>query len=250
MFGTNVYLNDRWYYSLYTYKAFSGVLMDNKHTVVQRPLNLDILADDLTSKALTFLDSAASSSSPFLLFYSFPQPHSPFVKRGWSSHGGYGDSVMEMDMAIGKVLDQLDELNITNDTLVYFASDHGPDLGDPDSAGGSSGPFRGGKSVSGLEGATRVPGVFRWPGVIEPGSISDVLTSQMDFFPTILSIVENDLDLEQDGINILPLLKGQQIKKDRFIVEFCSNLIFSITFHSNGDTFPGVFKVKQCNKAV
>ena len=132
----------RWQRSLYMEKYLNSLLMENTR-VAEQPIRLDTLTSRLKDRAMDFI---LSSSSPFALFLSFPNAHTPLVPgrafRGVSAHGSYGDSVAEMDAAVGEVLAALEAAGKAGDTMVYFASDHGThvDLGDK---GGSNRPYSG-----------------------------------------------------------------------------------------------------------
>ena len=97
--------------------------------------------------------------------------------RRQDDHGPRGDAIVQIDWCVGEILDALDRLKLTENTLVIFTSDNGPVLDDgyQDDAVeklGShtpAGPFRGGK-YSLFEGGTRVPFIVRWPGRVKPGS--------------------------------------------------------------------------------
>eukprot|EP00095_Tigriopus_kingsejongensis_P012475 maker-scaffold323_size206388-snap-gene-1.12 protein:Tk12475 transcript:maker-scaffold323_size206388-snap-gene-1.12-mRNA-1 annotation:"tpa: arylsulfatase d-like" len=133
-----------WGRSLYMEKFLNSVLMENTK-VHEQPIQLDRLSDQLVTKGLTFLDEAHGSKEPFAIYFAFPNVHTPLVPhkrfRGQSQHGRYGDSILEMDSAIGKILDKLDQLNMSENTLVYFTSDHGAHI-DIGRKGGSNGIFR------------------------------------------------------------------------------------------------------------
>ena len=153
-------------------------------------------------------------------------PSSEF--KGKSAFGKYGDSVLELDHAVGQILNQLEELEIQNDTFTYFSSDNGGHLeetnneGQPE--GGSNGIFRGGKGHGAMEGGIRVPSFVMWPSVLPSNRIVDVPTMQMDIFATIHSIVGREMPKSViiDGKDILPLLKGQsEFSPHQFMFHYC-----------------------------
>jgi len=89
-----------------------------------------------------------------------------------------------MDMNVGKLLKQLDDLGITKNTIVIFTTDNGPNQWSwPDAA---TTPFRSEKDTN-WEGAFRVPAFFRWPGHAEPGTVLNGIVSGLDWFPTLLA---------------------------------------------------------------
>ena len=101
---------------------------------------------------------------------------------------------MELDWAVGEILGTLDRLNLTDNTVVLFTSDHGParyiyDESTGEYQGGWPGIYRGGKSNN-YEGGIRVPMVVQWPHVLSPGLEIDRVTSHLDLFPTLLSMTD------------------------------------------------------------
>jgi len=123
---------------------------------------------------------------------------------------------------VGKLLDHLDELGIADNTLVMYSTDNGAEVMSwPD---GGSTPFRGEKDTN-FEGGWRVPCAIRWPGVIEPGTVSNDMFSHQDMLPTLLAAAgdphiseklltghkagEKTFKVHIDGVNMLHYLTGQ-----------------------------------------
>jgi arylsulfatase A len=120
-------------------------------------------------------------------------------------------NVTQMDHAFGTLISALDELKLSQDTLIFFTSDNGPEGDGVTSAGrGSSGGLRGRKRDM-HEGGIRVPGIARWPGKIQPGTTCSTPVIGSDVFPTMLTAAGVSLPTDRplDGINVLPLLTGQ-----------------------------------------
>jgi arylsulfatase A-like enzyme len=144
---------------------------------------------------------------PFFLYYASPLPHVKWIPnekfKGSSKQGTYGDVIQEIDWQVGGLMDTLDELGLTKNTLVVFASDNGPQLNVE--GHGSSGPLRDGKWTN-FEGGIRSPTIMRWPAVISAGSTNDEITSIMDLLPTFCELagVEPPSDRLLDGRSILP----------------------------------------------
>ena len=93
----------------------------------------------------------------------------------------------EMHDAVGQVINELENQNVTNNTLVMFISDHGPQI-ELCSHGGSTGGLKGGKLTT-WEGGVRVPAVAWWPSVIKNGGRVDAtVRSSLDIFATIMDI--------------------------------------------------------------
>jgi arylsulfatase A-like enzyme len=124
--------------------------------------------------------------------------------------------ILEADWSVGQILDTLDRLKLTDNTLVIFTSDNGPvvDDGYKDDAVAKlgshtpSGPFRGGK-YSHFEGGTRVPFILRWPARVKPGT-SDALISQVDFLASFAALVKKPLAAGDgpDSVDTLTALLG------------------------------------------
>ncbi len=138
-------------------------------------------------------------------------PHVPIAAsarfKGKSRQGTYGDVIMELDWSVGEVLKALKDNGLDNNTLVIFTSDNGPWLNYGNHAG-SAGGFREGKGVS-FEGGVRVPCIVRWKGLAPAGTVCNKLSSTIDLLPTLAAITNAKLpDNKIDGVNILPLIKG------------------------------------------
>lgn len=162
-----------------------------------------------TEKAVSFIKK--HRKEPFFLYLPHSMPHVPIAAsakfKGKSKQGTYGDVIMEIDWSVGKVLKALKDNGLDNNTLVIFTSDNGPWLNYGNHAG-SSGGLREGKGVS-FEGGQRVPCIVRWKGVTPVGTICNKLSSTIDLLPTIAAVTNAKLpDNKIDGVNILPLIKG------------------------------------------
>ena len=132
------------------------------------------------------------------------------------------------DECIGEMLDLLDELGVTDDTIVMYSTDNGPHMNSWPDAGMT--PFRNEKN-SNWEGAYRVPAMVRWPGHIEPGTLFTGIVSHLDWLPTLLAaagepdiveklkaghqIGDKTFHVHIDGSNILPYLMGEVDKSPR-----------------------------------
>lgn len=121
----------------------------------------------------------------------------------------YAGMVSFVDDAVGRVLDALVDLGVEENTVVFFASDNGPHFegGAHPEAFDSNGPFRGGKRDM-FEGGLRTPMLVWWPGTIEAGVESDLVTAFWDFPPTALELAGAPVPGGMDGISIAPTLLG------------------------------------------
>ncbi len=150
-----------------------------------------IVADD----AIDWLHNRRTARQPFFQMVTFQEPHEvvmspPRLADKYSEYEGtkplYYSNVEHLDEATGRIIDALDELKLSDNTLVIFTSDHGPAQHTPNgyfrNSHGSTGPFRGYKRWL-LEGGLRVPGIFVWPGQIPAGKTSstppDSVTSSL-----------------------------------------------------------------------
>lgn len=122
-------------------------------------------------------------------------PHERF--RGKNPMGVRGDAIVQFDWSVGQILETLDKLGLSENTLIILSSDNGPvvDDGYQDRAeellNGHSpaGPLRGNK-YSAFEGGTRIPAIVRWPKKITQPQVSDVLVSQIDWLASLASLVD------------------------------------------------------------
>jgi arylsulfatase A-like enzyme len=187
------------------------------------------MADVIARKAVSFLES--NRANPFFLYFSTHDIHVPRVPharfRGKSECGLRCDAMVQLDWCAGEIMRTLDRLNLARNTLVLFTSDNGPvvDDGYADGAvealGGHkpSGEWRGGK-YSNFEGGTRVPFIVRWPGTIQPG-VSSALVSHVDFLSSFASLSRQKLppDAGPDSFDVLPALLGKSQRGRDHLVE-------------------------------
>lgn len=187
------------------------------------------MADVFTSKAVAFIEQ--NKSRPFFLYFATHDPHVPRVPNGRfvgkTTMGPRGDAIVEADWSVGQILDALDRLSLTKNTLVIFTSDNGPvvDDGYKDDAVARlgnhrpAGPLRGGK-YSNFEGGTRVPFIVRWPDRIKRG-VSSALISQIDLFASFASLTGQNLAAEDapDSEYMFDALSGKSKTGRRFMIE-------------------------------
>ena len=179
-----------------------------------------------TEKSIQFLRQKRDPSKPFLLYLSHTMMHTIIDAsekfKGKSKGGLYGDVVEEFDFETGRLLDVLDELKLTQNTMVIYTSDNGPwnqdkytkhKKGHPKESifWGDSGPLRNGKG-SCYEGGYRLPCIIKWPKKIKPGVISNAIFATIDFMPTFSNVCGFDLpkDIHIDGIDQTELLTGKR----------------------------------------
>ncbi len=178
-------------------------------TELERPVDQTTLTKRYTEEAVAFIET--HQDEPFFLYMPHSMPHMPlFVSdqfSGQSTAGIYGDVVEEIDWSVGQVIMTLEAANLARQTLVIFTSDNGPWLSYQTHAG-SSGLLRDGKGTT-FEGGMRVPGIFWWPGMIEP-AVTQEIGSAMDLFTTVISLAGGQIPTDRpiDGMDLSPVLFG------------------------------------------
>jgi len=175
-------------------------------SIEEKNVACEALTKRYTDEVVTFIER--HESDPFFIYVSHHIVHNPLRPRegfvGTSDKGKYGDFIKELDHSTGRIMKALRDAGIDDNTLVVFTSDNGP------TGAGSTGGLNGGKYCT-MEGGHRVPGIFRWPGVIPPGQVSDVTLTSMDLLPLFCGLAGVDLPSDRaiDGKNILPILRGE-----------------------------------------
>jgi arylsulfatase A len=193
---------DEYYGIPYSNDQFPSILIQNTH-VIEEPVELDSLTERYTERAIDFMQGAGSS--PFFLYFAHTFPHIPLAASsrflGKSGLGLYGDVVQEIDWSTGQIASFLRDANLDTRTLVIFSSDNGPWFQ------GSAGRLRGRKGET-WDGGMRMPMIARFPGTIQPGFVSDAVTTAMDIFPTVAGLTGSFPANPTDGVDIWPILTG------------------------------------------
>ena len=193
------------------------------------------IADSITTHAIQFMEQ--HRNEPFFMYFATNDVHVPRFPhdrfRGKSPMGFRGDAILQFDWSVGQIMETLDRLGLTENTLVILSSDNGPvvDDGYADRAEEllgdhkPTGPWRGGK-YSAFEGGTRVPAIVRWPGKVAKGEVSDVLMSQIDWIASLGALVGARLpkDAAPDSRDRLGNLLGTDQTDRPWIIEFSSGL--------------------------
>ena len=192
------------------------------------------LPDRLAQEAVRFIDE--HKKEPFLAYVSFYSVHTPLMARedlkrkyaekrkqappeAWGqegerkvrltqNHATYGGMVEAMDLAVGKVLDALDDMDLSGNTVVIFMSDNGG-LSTSEGHPTCNLPLRAGKGWL-YEGGIREPMIVKWPAVSQAGAVCGTPVISTDFYPTMLDMAGLPLRPEQhcDGLSIKSLLQG------------------------------------------
>ncbi len=205
----------------------------------------EYLTDRLTNEAVGFL--VQNKDKPFLLFLSHYAVHIPlqakkdmvakygvkaealpsvpedqrFAPEGANmcrqvqDHPTYAAMVQSVDESVGRVMRNLDELGIADNTTIIFMSDNGG-LSTAEGSPTANVPLRAGKGWL-YEGGIREPMIIKWPGVTEPGSVCDAVVTSVDFYPTMLEMAGLEPPASQalEGVSLVPLLEQTgQLQRD------------------------------------
>jgi len=187
---------------------------------------METIDEEVLALTLDFIDRAHKAKKPFFVWFNTTRMHvwthlKP-ESQGVTSQGIYADGMAEHDGHVGQLLAKLDELGITDNTIVMYSTDNGAELMSwPD---GGMIPFRGEKNTT-WEGGFRVPMMVRWPGKIKPGQISNEIISMEDWLPTLLAVAgdpdikakllkghqagDKNFKVHLDGYNFLPYFTGE-----------------------------------------
>ena len=197
--------------------------------------DLEAVMPEITRRAVEYIEDAGDR--PFFLYFPLTAPHTPIVPteefRGMSQAGEYGDYVCEVDGSVGQIMEALERQGITDNTLLIFASDNGPEhFAYPairEYGHYSMAHLRGLKRDT-WEGGHRVPFIARWPERMAAGSVCDQLTSHGDLLATCAHIVGAQVPAGagEDSVSMLSLLEGRDEPTRAFAVHHSCNGKFAI----------------------
>jgi uncharacterized sulfatase len=179
-------------------------------------------AEYLTERAVNFIK--ANTNRPFFLYLChfavhIPLDTTPRLERkyekkpkveGYSCNPLYAGLIEEMDVSVGAIMQELEDLRLNTNTIVVFTSDNG---GLEREIGGwpgtSNHPLRSEKG-SLYEGGLRVPLIVRWPNVVHEGAVTDAIGTSVDFFPTLLQAAGKlaPTNAILDGVTLMPVLRN------------------------------------------
>ncbi|GEM77899.1 arylsulfatase [Vibrio superstes] len=188
---------------------------------------METVDDETLAAAIDFMGRSVKADKPFFVWWNATRMHfRTHVKSelaGSTGISNYADGMVEHDNHVGELLKAVDDLGITDNTIVFYSTDNGPHMNTWPDAGLT--PFRGEKNTN-WEGAYRVPAMVRWPGKIEAGSVSNEIMHHMDWLPTFAAAAGDDEIKEKlvkgtsvgntkykvhlDGYNFLPHLTGEE----------------------------------------
>ena len=176
-----------------------------------------------------------NKEQPFFLYVAYHEPHEPVASPAEivETYKGAAKSVKEaeyfanvdnLDKASGKILKALKDLNVDENTIVFFSSDNGPETLDryksADRSFGSAKPLRGMKLWT-TDAGFRVAGIVRWPkGIAKPGQVIDHPVSALDFLPTFCKLAGAEIPagLELDGADFTPALENKAVERTKPLV--------------------------------
>ena len=187
---------------------------------------METVDEEVLDAGVKFMEKAVKDNKPFFCWWNSTRmhifTHLKKESQGKTGLGVYPDGMVEHDGHVGKLLDKLDQLGITDNTIVMYSTDNGAEVMSwPD---GGTTPFRGEKDTN-FEGGWRVPCAIRWPGVIKAGTVFNEVFSHTDMLPTLAAAAgepdaveklkkgyksgKNTFKVHIDGFNLLPFLKGE-----------------------------------------
>jgi arylsulfatase A-like enzyme len=195
---------------------------------------METIDDTIAAYGANFLEQQVKAGKPVFLWVNFThmhfrtheKPESVGQAGRWQSE--YHDAMIDHDKDVGIILDMIEKLGISDNTIIMYSTDNGPHENSWPDAGTT--PFRSEKNTN-WEGAFRVPAMICWPGHIKAGSYSNDIISHLDMLPTLLAaagvpdvkekllngytVGNKTFKVHLDGYNMLPLLTGQASKDPR-----------------------------------
>ncbi|HUT01315.1 MAG TPA: sulfatase-like hydrolase/transferase [Phycisphaerae bacterium] len=216
------------------------------------------VSDGITDDALGFLDAQADTDAPFYLSVHYTAPHSPWEREHhpkdlyddyhahcpfdsvpndpphpWQTNtapvgadeerrrgilSGYFAAVTAMDANIGRILDWLEERHLRENTLVFFSSDNGMNMGHHGIWGKGNGTF----PLNMYDTSVKVPALFSRPGHVPQGQVCGAMLSQYDFMPTLLAYLgmEDPGAAKLPGKSFAPLLRGEATATRQSVVVY------------------------------
>lgn len=205
----------------------------------------------IMDRAIPFMERAVHKGQPFLSIIWFHTPHLPVLagEEYTEKYAGFSEDqkhyygvLTALDDQVGRLRNKLRELQIANNTLLFYTSDNGPEGSAP--SGRTQGLTNGlrGRKRSLYEGGVRVPSIMEWPGKIKGGSKVNTPCFTSDYFPTIANILDIDISKYKrpyDGVDILPFALGDKKNRDK-------EMVFAI--QQQAALMKGEYKIYSANK--
>ncbi len=177
----------------------------------------------VTKEAIGWLRKKRDKEKPFFMYVCYHEPHEPinsaqkykdlYKNSKHPTLANHHGNITQMDAAFGKLMKELDDQKLRDNTIVIFTSDNGPAI-TRRHPHGSAGPLRSKKGYN-YEGGIRVPGIIRYPGKTKAGTVCHTPVSGVDILPTLCEIagVSVPTDRKLDGTSFMPIFSGQKIKR-------------------------------------
>lgn len=190
------------------FDAYNTKLLRNEERIEEE----EYLTDALSREAVSYIEKY--KDEPFFIYLAYNAPHSPlqatqkYLDRYRhiedEKRRTYAAMVSAVDDGVGKILNTLDALEISENTLIFFLSDNG---GPEKTNGSDNGILRGGKSDL-FEGGIRVPFAMKWPNRIPQGKTYEPMISALDIFATAIAQSEKPITPKNplDGVNLIPYI--------------------------------------------
>lgn len=207
--------NDPYYYPYYRFNNDSLVNIEEnaggKHVLHNNEIS--------TNEAISFI--RRNSKNKFFLYLAYDSPHEPYVMddtswyddKDWDLNTKrYASLITHMDQRIGRIMDELENLGLRENTLVIFASDNGAAIQAPLEVLHCNGDLRGRKALL-YEGGIRIPFIVNQPGKVSARTLDNLIYFP-DVLPTLAALTNAATPEHINGINFLPLLKGEEVDTD------------------------------------
>lgn len=185
----------------------------------------EYLTDRIGDEVVKFIEK--NKENNFFAYVPFFSVHTPIQSKSdyekkyrnkesneYHNREDYAGMIQSLDENIGKILDKIEKLNLSKNTLIIFTSDNGGIR-----AISNQYPLRAGKG-SYYEGGIKVPMIFSWPEKIKAGSTSNERISNIDFYPTIKSIIGYNETIDLDGEDLTPIFNSKALKKRELYFHF------------------------------
>lgn len=177
-----------------------------------------LIDTEVTRRAVDFIRRHSQAGRPFFCYVPFTLVHYPTLPHrdfaGKTGNGDWADALAEMDHHVGQIVDAVEQSGLSDNTLVVFTSDNGPEEGHI--YGGWAGPWSG-SYFTALEGSLRVPFILRWPGQAPAGRVSNEIVHEVDVFTSFAAIAGASPPQDRiiDGVDQRDFFLGIQEKSNR-----------------------------------
>ncbi len=203
-----------YFYGFDNYPHGDSLKLFKNDSVIDYLRTRDFITRDLTQQAKRFISD--NKEQPFFIYLPNPMPHVPIGAspkfKGKSANGIYGDAIEEIDWSVKQIVEHVNKLGLSKNTLLIFTSDNGAEnyhrINEP--VGGRNIPLHEWKGSS-FEGGFRVPCIMYWPETIQAGTVSDELVTALDILPTLADFAKAKLPNDRiiDGISMVDFITGK-----------------------------------------